>query len=105
MVTLGDVAKKANVSLSTVSYVLNDRHTAVRISDSTRERVLSAAGELGYHRNAIARAMVDGHNRVLGFLRHHSAREEMTYKLEGVLDEAGRAGYAVRSFRSGSPIR
>lgn len=96
MVTLGDIAKKANVSLSTVSYVLNDRHTAVRISDRTRQRVLDAAGELGYRRNAIAKAMVDGHTRVIGFLRHHTAREEMTFKLEGVLDEAARAGYAVQ---------
>jgi LacI family transcriptional regulator len=96
MVTLGDIAKKANVSLSTVSYVLNDRHTAVRISDRTRQRVMDAAGELGYRRNAIARAMVDGHTRVLGFLRHHVAHEEAALKLEGVLDEAGRAGYAVQ---------
>jgi LacI family transcriptional regulator len=56
-VTLQDIALRTGVSKVTVSYVLNDRESRVRISDSTRQRVLTAAREMGYHPNAVARAL------------------------------------------------
>jgi LacI family transcriptional regulator len=40
-----DVAKRANVALSTVSHVMNNR---ANVAPETRERVLEAARELGY---------------------------------------------------------
>lgn len=46
-ITSMDVAKKANVSQSTVSFVLNNR-TDIAISPETRSRVLQAARELQY---------------------------------------------------------
>ncbi|QKJ21274.1 LacI family DNA-binding transcriptional regulator [Microbacterium hominis] len=51
-----DVAEKAGVSRSAVSFVLNDR-TSMGLSDETRDRVLAAAAELGYRPNAGARAL------------------------------------------------
>ena len=53
--TQKDVALKAGVSRSTVSFVLNDQtELKVPISDETRQRVLSAIAELGYEPAAIA---------------------------------------------------
>jgi DNA-binding LacI/PurR family transcriptional regulator len=54
VVTLSDVAKRAGVSASTVSYVISRKRP---ISPETRERVLRAVAELGYHPNAGARAL------------------------------------------------
>jgi DNA-binding LacI/PurR family transcriptional regulator len=54
-----DVARKAGVSRTTVSYVLNGR-SDVSIPDETRIRVLAAAEELGYRPNMAARALVMG---------------------------------------------
>ncbi len=54
--TMGDVARRAGVSRTTVSFVLNDRADA-GIPDDTRRRVLHAAAELGYRPNAGARAL------------------------------------------------
>lgn len=56
-VTINDVAKNVGVSKVTVSYVLNNRQTGVRISDRTRQRVITVARELGYHPNALARGL------------------------------------------------
>lgn len=57
-VTLADIAQRTGVSKVTVSYVLNDRETGlVKISDGTRAKVRAAATELGYHPNALARAL------------------------------------------------
>jgi len=53
MVTRNDVAKLAQVSPSTVSYVVNNGPRPV--SAETRERVLKAIKDLGYQPNAVAR--------------------------------------------------
>ncbi len=52
MITIRDVAKRANVSPSTVSRVLNDNRA---ISLSTKEKVLEAVNELGFIPNVLAR--------------------------------------------------
>ena len=54
MVTLADVARRAGVSASTVSYVLSGKRT---ISAETRRNVQSAIDALGHHPNAGARAL------------------------------------------------
>ena len=45
-VTIKDIAKKAGVSTSTVSRVINDHYS---ISDETKKRVRDIMNELGYH--------------------------------------------------------
>lgn len=45
MITLKDIAQRANVAVSTVSYVLNNDP---RIPEETKQRVIAAAQELGY---------------------------------------------------------
>ena len=54
--TLADIAEKANVSKATVSIILNQRKSPIRISEATRERVIAAAKELNYVPNRLARA-------------------------------------------------
>lgn len=64
--TLRDVAIKAGVSLTTVSYVLSGRNTGTtRISQPTHDRVLSAAADLGYVPNQAARGMRLGRTDVV----------------------------------------
>src|SRR5690242_15925609 len=53
--TQKDVAERAGVSLSTVSYVLNNGPRP--ISEETRQRVLEAISELGYHPNKYAQRL------------------------------------------------
>lgn len=54
MATIKDIAKRANVSPATVSYVLNN---SAQISQETRERVLKAAQELQYQPNNLAKSL------------------------------------------------
>ena len=65
--TMKDVAQKAGVSLTTVSFILNDR-TPMAISDETRERVMVAVRDLGYVRNAAGRRLGSGKSHTLGFV-------------------------------------
>lgn len=50
MATLKDIAKKAEVSATTVSRVLNEDET-LSVGEDTRKRILEAAKELGYRKN------------------------------------------------------
>lgn len=52
--TIYDIAKKADVSIATVSRVMND---SPEISDKTREKVLSIADELGYYPQVYAQGL------------------------------------------------
>ena len=54
-VTRNDVAARAGVPPSTVSYVINNGPRSV--SASARERVLEAISELGYHPSDVARSL------------------------------------------------
>jgi len=63
--TSGDVAKLANVSQSAVSRVYTE---GASVSDATRKRVLTAADELGYRPNALARAVISGRSRLIAVM-------------------------------------
>ena len=65
-----DVAREAGVSQSTVSLVVSGR-TDTRISEETRQRVLSAAQRLNYIRNSAARALVTGRTHRIGIVPTH----------------------------------
>jgi LacI family transcriptional regulator len=65
-VSLRDVAARSGVSFQTASKVLNGRKGVV--SAGTRERILRAAGELGYVPNAMARGLVRRASLTVGVL-------------------------------------
>jgi DNA-binding LacI/PurR family transcriptional regulator len=52
MKTIKDVARLANVAVSTASYALNGTG---KVSEETRKKVLKAAEELGYRPSGVAR--------------------------------------------------
>ncbi len=60
-----DVSKKANVSIATVSRVLNGNPN---VSDRTRTRVLSVMDELGYKPNVFARGLGLGTIQTIGIM-------------------------------------
>ncbi|PIV26441.1 MAG: LacI family transcriptional regulator, partial [Anaerolineae bacterium CG03_land_8_20_14_0_80_58_20] len=62
-----DVAKKAGVSRTTVSFVLNNV-PGVSISQATRQKVLKAAQTLNYHPNIAGRKLVSGKSNTIGLI-------------------------------------
>lgn len=67
-VTMKDVARSAGVSQSTVSRVLTPASGGVVISDETRDRVLAAVRELGYHPNQYARTLRGQKSRMIAMM-------------------------------------
>ncbi len=66
-VTIVEIAKRLGLSHSTVSRVLNGRSAAM-VSESTRQRVLTAAVEMGYRPNLAARRLRDSRTNTIGVL-------------------------------------
>ena len=65
MVKISDVARHADVSPSTVSYVLSGKST---ISEQTRRRVLDSIAALGYHPHAGAQALAGRRSNVIALV-------------------------------------
>jgi len=63
MTTMGDVARLAGVSPSTVSHVLNGTR---KVDAATRRRVEEAIEATGYRRNVVARALAAGRTHTVG---------------------------------------
>jgi LacI family transcriptional regulator len=91
-VSIRDVARRAGVSLGTVSNVLNRPD---QVSEASRERVLAAITELGFVRNESARQLRAGTSRTLGLVVLDIANPFFTDVARGVEDIANDAGLAV----------
>ena len=83
-----EVAKRAGVALSTVSYALNGTRP---ISDETRQRILRAMDELGYQPHAMARGLASKRTRIIALLFPASGRGLGATALEIVTGAAGAA--------------
>jgi DNA-binding LacI/PurR family transcriptional regulator len=64
-VLMRDVARRAGVSITTVSHVLNETRP---VAEETRTRVVRAAAALNYYKNTSARLLVRGRSDLLGLV-------------------------------------
>jgi len=94
MVTIKQVAKRAGVSPTTVSYVLNGRP---EVKQETVEKVLKAARELNYVPNHLAKSFRSGKSNTVGLITTEHLDDYSIFSLElmGVLLEARRLKYDV----------
>lgn len=90
--SIREVAKRAGVSLGTVSNVLNRPEI---VAEETRERVKQAIEEIGFVRNGSARQLRAGTSRHIGLVVLDVANPFFTEVARGVEDVANQAGYAV----------
>lgn len=93
-ITTHDVARRAGVSQPTVSLVLSGNPRA-RVAESTRERVLQAAAELGYQPNLVARGLVSQRSFALGVVVPSLDNPFFTEVVSGAERVAAESGYAM----------
>ena len=94
--TIKDIAKACEVSLSTVSLVLNNNP---RISPATRAKVLAAVEQFGYQPNAFARSLASKSSSALALvvphLNHVFADIYFGEIVSGVYEQASDLGFKV----------
>jgi len=93
--SMKDVARRAGVSQSTVSRVLNSVPTAVPISEATRARVRQASKELGYVPNPLARGLRGGSTRLLGLIVREIADPFFAQLIDVLTMIARDRGYSI----------
>lgn len=98
--TLREVAALAGITPATASYVLSG-NPAVSISESTKQRVVSAADQLGYRPHLAARSLATGRTRTIGLFFGEKAVVPFADDydrevLHGVLQGAAHESYALQ---------
>ena len=93
--TIYDVAGKAQVSLATVSRVLNNPE---KVNEKTREKVLRVIKELGYKPNAIARGLASRKTTTVGVILSDVTRASTSQLLGGIIDISKKYDYSIKIF-------
>ena len=95
MATIKDIAKKANVSVSTVSRVLNSKPD---VKAETKEKIDRAIAELGFSPSTVARGLVLKKSNIIGFIVPDIANPSFPELARGVVNRARTLGYSVMFF-------
>lgn len=92
MATIHDVARRAGVSATTVSHVINSTRP---VSNELRGRVVVAMDELGFQPNALARSLRRKQSHTIGLVVPDTANPFFAEMARGIEDTAYAAGHTV----------
>lgn len=96
--TIKDVAKKAGVSITTVSFVVNKRPDVI-ISEAVKKRVWEAARDLDYHPSAMAAGLAGKRTRNIGIVNYLDdpviSNLFYSFVIEGIIQETLERDYNV----------
>jgi LacI family transcriptional regulator len=92
MVSIKDVAKRANVSIATVSRVMNSNYS---VTDKTKQNVMKAIKELNYYPNAVARSLKNDSTQTIGFLVSDISNSFFTTVAKAIEDAISPLNYNI----------
>jgi len=90
--TINDVAKRAGVSKTTVSHVINNTRF---VEEETRQRVLQAIAELGYRPSTVARSLTTNRTETIGVIVSDASNYFFGEVLLGIEDVLRPANYGL----------
>lgn len=94
--TIRDVAKRAGTSVSAASAVINGSgQSSIRVGAATRERIRTAAREVGYTPNWLARGLGRGRTDTIGLMLSSLQNPLFVHLLQSVEHLGRAAGYEV----------
>ncbi|OIK09098.1 LacI family DNA-binding transcriptional regulator [Bacillus sp. MUM 13] len=92
MVSIKDIAKKAGVSISTVSYALNGNP---KVTEETAARIIAIADELNYIPNAAARSLKKQETKIIGVFLTNYGGAFYGELLQGMQEALSLKGYEL----------
>jgi LacI family transcriptional regulator len=90
--TIHDIAKKLNITASTVSRALNNNP---RISEETKKAVIKTAEKLNYQPNRLAAALRNGRSNIIGIIVPTADRTFFSSVVRGIEEIANGSRYHV----------
>jgi LacI family transcriptional regulator len=100
--TIKDIAKKLNISASTVSRALKDHPD---ISKETKEKVKNLASELRYKPNAIALSLQSSKSNIIGIIVPQIVHHFFSTVISGIEEYASNLGYNVLICQSNESLK
>ncbi len=98
--SIADIAKRAGVSTTTVSRVIN--HISKGVGDATRDRVNQVIQELNYRPNLQARGMSKSHSGMIGVIIPDVAQFFYPQILRSIDERIRKKGYSMMLCSSGA---
>lgn len=92
-VTIKDIAKIADVSITTVSQVLNGK--GKRFSEETRQKVLAAVAETNYRPDYFAKNMINPQSKTIGVIVPDITDLFFSKVIEGIETYLNERGYVI----------
>lgn len=92
-VTLAEIAKIANVSVSTVSRALSNKDYPLK--EENRQRIRKLAEELGYKPNLVARSLQSNRTHLVGVIVDRMQSPFAAATVQGIQDGLRGAGYSI----------
>lgn len=103
--SLKDIAKKLNISITTVSWVLSDQGTQKRISKATQDKIWQCAKELNYRPNLLARGLNTGMTGTIGLILPSISDSFYSQVAKAIELEAENYGYTLMIGSSESELK
>ncbi len=91
-VSIKDIAKEAGVSISTVSYVINNKKN---VSKKTRQKVLEIIDKLDYRTNIVARSLRTKSTKTVGIIVPDISTPFTSQVVKGMEEVAKSRGYTL----------
>ena len=95
LVSIKDIALKAGVSTTTVSFVLNGKAKEKRISEELEQNIIAIADKLHYRPNPLARGLRTGQTETIALVVENISNPFFAALARIVEDEADHLGYTV----------
>ncbi|RNL55534.1 LacI family DNA-binding transcriptional regulator [Pedobacter jejuensis] len=93
--SIKDIAVKANVSITTVSFIINGKAKEKSISEAVIEKVEKIIQESGYKPNQIARSLRTGNSNIIGLIVEDISNSFFAKIARLIEDKAYKRGYKI----------
>lgn len=93
--SIKDIASMANVSITTVSFILNGKAAQMRISKAVIERVENIIKELEFKPNQVARSLRTGNTKTIGLIVEDISNPFFAGIARKIEDKAYKKGYKI----------
>ncbi len=93
--SINDIAKSLNVSVTTISFILNGHAEEKRISDELVQRVQKYIAEVGYKPNSLARSLRTGKSHTIGLMVEDISNPFFANIARMIEDNAYKNGYKI----------
>ncbi len=93
--SIGDIAKELNISITTVSFILNGKAEEKRISSELTKKVMKLVNDVGYVPNHLAKSLRTGKTNIIGLIVEDISNPFFANVARLIEESANRRSYKI----------